>query len=824
MPRKNQYSFRRLQQKRSRTEARQELRSSVRTATADAPATRSGVHQSRRMAMQRVSITPRSIDLESRSVVAVISTPTPVRIYDRYSDKIVDEVLLSRGFRSQKPTLRMLNNHDDYSLTSVLGTVSEITPTDTEVTAKLTFSAAEDVNPIFTRVAEGHVNEVSVRAVYLEKDFVEIEPGKTRSINGVTYTAADVTKRIVKRWTGKEVSVVIEGADANASIRSKEKTQNETPKKGDEDSQLNRSRRTIPNTGAETQMLNRRALKYLSQRGLNPSANTATVETFVNRLSPLEQRRLVQRDSSASTLLVQSTTHTTARQASASTAGAGVGAAPIDASTASNGTATEPRSTVRSEAEIASQERNRIRSIRQLATGDVPEKVVEAAIENGLSAEQAGASFYEALRVKSQSSIPGGNVGRTGIQVKRGATIEALQGAMLLKHGHKLDDKIFQGESGQSMLETDARWLTRAARHLDNDQAIKDEDSAVMDDSHKYARRSTVDVMRFALKAAGRRVPSDNREVIRNAMSSSILPRVFGPLINAQVLRGFEETPDSTIGWVPRKDVVDLRATEMIMIEFANSLDEITPGVEVNDLELVESGDSVRVRPFGKRFILDEDMALMDQVGIELIAPLKMGQMARSMAPDLVYATLLANPNMADAAALFNTAGTRNNALTGTAFGQAQLAVMEALMANQTLTNSDGSVRALNLTAQYVIVGRNNRYLAKQITGSATVTSATGDMNPYAGEYIVRSDARINTGVRNPVTRAVVAGSSTTTFLAAAGGEHGLCIGQLAGTGGAPQVRSMPLSIPGRWGYGWDIKHYIGIGLAGFRGLVRNVT
>jgi hypothetical protein len=329
--------------------------------------------------------------------------------------------------------------------------------------------------------------------------------------------------------------------------------------------------------------------------------------------------------------------------------------------------------------------------------------------------------------------------------------------------------------------------------------------------------------MRFALKAAGRAVPSDNREVVRSAMSSSVLPRVFGPLIAAQVLRGFEMAPDTTMGWVPRIDVPDLRPTAMIQVDAANGLDEITPGVEAQDLELQEFGENVRVRPFGKRFIIDEDIALQDQIGALDQIPILFGKLCGSMAPDLVYATLLANPNMADSSALFNTGAPRFNALSGTVFSADQLQAMENLMASQTIPESGGGTKALNLTAQYVICGRNKRYLAKQITGSATVTSAVGNMNPVAGEYMVVSDARINAGVRNPITKAFVPGSPKSTFLAAQGGEYGLVIGHLQGTGRAPEMRSMPLSIPGRWGYGWDVKYYIGLGYANFRGLVRNV-
>jgi hypothetical protein len=75
------------------------------------------------------------------------------------------------------------------------------------------------VEPIYMRVAEGHLRNVSVGAQYTRNDYIEILPGKSRAMGGVSYTATDVPMRLVKRWILREVSLVVFGADPQARVR-----------------------------------------------------------------------------------------------------------------------------------------------------------------------------------------------------------------------------------------------------------------------------------------------------------------------------------------------------------------------------------------------------------------------------------------------------------------------------------------------------------------------------------------------------------------------------------------------------------------------------
>jgi hypothetical protein len=169
---------------------------------------------------------PRTLATEARTVRAVIATDTPVEIYDELGNGqwgAVDEVLLPAGM-VDVPKLRLRVDHETYGSRGVIGRVSELETTDTEVVGTLHFSKAADVEEIYQRVAEGNLDSVSVGATYRMKDTVTLQPGESQNIGGKKYTAGKNPMRIVSKWTPTETSVVDEGADPRAVIRSKIRT------------------------------------------------------------------------------------------------------------------------------------------------------------------------------------------------------------------------------------------------------------------------------------------------------------------------------------------------------------------------------------------------------------------------------------------------------------------------------------------------------------------------------------------------------------------------------------------------------------------------
>jgi hypothetical protein len=207
-----------------------------------------------------------------------------------------------------------------------------------------------------------------------------------------------------------------------------------------------------------------------------------------------------------------------------------------------------------------------------------------------------------------------------------------------------------------------------------------------------------------------------------------------------------------------------------------------------------------------------------------------MGEAARRLRPDLVYAKLLENPTMGDTGALFNsnalsTAGGHANLGTA-ALASAALQAGIVAMANQ-YTGTDRNKVALNIRPRYLIVPQDLVFTARNLVESATIVVAgttdvdKGSANVLAGMLAVRGDARIGAaGVTDPATGTARTGSATNWFLSAAPGRTLRCA-YLRGSGRAPVVRSFTLD-KGQWGIAWDVKMDIGVKEMAFAGLYKS--
>lgn len=179
-----------------------------------------------------------TLNEQERTIEATISTDQPVAVYDWRSRQIIDEILIARGgkFPSQVPLF------DDHfaSSASQLGSAREISKVENGWRAKIHFAkdAGSHRNEAWEMVRQGHVTDVSIGYRYGAKDFVDIEPGGKANVDGVEYRAsANRVTRVVRKWSGVEVSTTPIGADDQAKMRAV-KVNTEPPQNLDDNSQL----------------------------------------------------------------------------------------------------------------------------------------------------------------------------------------------------------------------------------------------------------------------------------------------------------------------------------------------------------------------------------------------------------------------------------------------------------------------------------------------------------------------------------------------------------------------------------------------------------
>lgn len=394
----------------------------------------------------------------------------------------------------------------------------------------------------------------------------------------------------------------------------------------------------------------------------------------------------------------------------------------------------------------------------------------------------------------------------------RDCTLEALQGAMILRANGRLDHPAYMRQ--EALFMNIPAWL-RAGLNTDQRQRA-------MEASHKFADTSLIDLCREAVRLDGRDVPSSRADLVKAAFSGGTLTSIFTTNVNTIVLATYLEAGDTTQGWTRSTDVADFKTNERPRMTKGPNLAPVPSGAEADHTSRSDAGESYKIGRYGRVFIVDEITIYNDSFNALADMPVEMGQAAARLRPDLVYALLLANPTLATTARqLFNA--TDGNLDTTSALAASTL---KAAIAAMMLFQENGI--NLNLRPTHLLVPPTLKWTAKELLNSSQILiqgggddevfKDRGNMNTLAEENMnFVTDARLENGVTDPATGTVYSGSASTWFLACAL-AHTIEVAYLRGTGRAPQIRNFTLS-EGKWGLGWDCQFAIGCGAMDWKGL-----
>jgi len=440
----------------------------------------------------------------------------------------------------------------------------------------------------------------------------------------------------------------------------------------------------------------------------------------------------------------------------------------------------------------------------QIAVGTRRVNLQAHAIEQGWTVERTELEVLRASRVTGPA-----------VHVRshdRDCTVQALEGAMILRAGGRLDAPAYQ--SPRAIQAGIPAWL----RSPINDATR----NRIMEAAHRYADMSAVDLCREALRIEGRDAPHGRSEMIQAAFSSSALTNVFTTNVNAVLLTTYLEAPDTTVGWVREAEVGDFKTQERIRLAKSSGLEKLPRGGEADHLSRADVGESYRIARYAKQFQVDEQDVIDDSLGALADTPQEMGLAAGRLRPDLVYGVLLANPTLtATARALFNS--TDGNLKTTSALAADKLRAAVSAM----YLFAENGVN-LNLKPTHLIVPPSLRHLSYElanssqilIAGTAGSVTERGSNNALLADGLIPvADARLENGVRDPSSGTTYAGLATTWYLACAYAQT-IEVGYLRGTGRSPRVRSFKLE-QGKYGIGWDVSMDIGAKALDWRGLVK---
>ena len=276
-----------------------------------------------------------TLDRENRTVEAVLATNNPVKGLDVMRWAPIDEMLIMTGATLPRQ-VPLLDSHDRGSILKIAGSTNNFRIENGNLIGTRTFARNDLGDRAMSLVADGHLTDGSIG--YSVDEQTTIPAGQTAKVGRSEYTAhQDRNLRIVTKWTLREDSLTVIGADAAAKSR---------------------IYKEIP-----PMKLNAKQRDFIEARGFDPvEMNEEQIRSLLD-LMP---------------------------QPAADPPAA---APPAKPSATDLALEDGYRMEVARKAELARQE-----AVRSLAGDDVPKEVLEIAIRTGATVEEAQGTFLRAIR------------------------------------------------------------------------------------------------------------------------------------------------------------------------------------------------------------------------------------------------------------------------------------------------------------------------------------------------------------------------------------------------------------------------------------------
>jgi hypothetical protein len=429
------------------------------------------------------------------------------------------------------------------------------------------------------------------------------------------------------------------------------------------------------------------------------------------------------------------------------------------------------------------------------------------AVAQGWDAERTKAIFAAEQRVEEIRAGRGAPAVIMGGQSEN-RTLEALQGALLLRSGVQLDDPVFQTNAAIAL---GVPAFLRAGLNTDARQKA-------MEHAWKYRNISMIDIAKESIRLAGKQVPHSDDDVLQAAFSGGTLANIFTTNINTMILMGYSEAGDTSGAWTQTVDVADFKTNERPRIKTGAGLTAHPRGGEADHTAFSDTMESYKISRFSRQHVIDEQDIIDDAFNSMSDIPRRMGRAALRLRPDLVYSILLANPTMADGTAVFGSGATRGNLGSSSALAAATLkAGISAMRLLQ-----ENSVN-LDINPTHLIVPQTLSWTAAELMNSANIVITGTTDAVRGGDNVLKSllqivpESRLENGLTDPASGTAYGGSASTWFLACAN-EDTIQVAYRRGTGRAPVVRSWTLS-EGKFGVGYDVSLDIGAKTMDWRGM-----
>ena len=567
---------------------------------------------------------------------AVIATETPIDIYDQDRGWI-KQVLLMDGvrFRNAKRQLPIVDSHNDKTVRNVFGSIRNIDIEGEEMLGLPDFASDPDSQIVATRYTEGHLNDFSIDAQILERQFIR---------EGQTYTTRqgkviEGPAEIVTAWEPHNASICATGADPNSTVR--RSYDQERVERMDESLMATLKGLGLPEGMTDPMQI----IVYLAGKAAGQAGSDAAPMRQVESMAGMEKEP----EETMRAEHVEPTEDTEKK---------------VEAEVARQlKAADDRRKTIVAHCTLAKLERSFADALV-----DDPSVTVEIA--------------QERIIRKMASQPLGGAVEGSSFSVT-----ESEHDKFMAQASAGLVQRCFQGQ-----IKTQKAPDVQGAEHFRNLGLYRLAEACVRRMGVNPEHHNKGDIVRIAMGhpgIAGRLNIRRSSDVYHTSGSFSSL---LLDAANKTLTASYVEAPYTWDQWVRQaQSVDDFKNINRISLGESPNLEVVPEGKDYPEGKVVDQRKSYKIEKYGKEFTVTWETVINDDLDALSRIPAMHGSAARRTQEKAIYDVFLSNPLMPDGFNLFSASHTSGTNLSGGAAAPSKTTLDKAfeVMGKQKGLNSD---------------------------------------------------------------------------------------------------------------------------------------
>ena len=558
-------------------------------------------------------------------------------IYDEIRRQWIQQVLLMDGvqFRNERRQLPIVDSHNDKTVRNVFGSIRGIAIEGDQLVGLPEFATDEESQKIATRYNEGHLNDFSIDAQILARQYVPEGQQYTTRQGKVIEGPAE----IVTQWEPHNASICATGADPNSTVRRSYDRE-------------------------EVQRMDESLMKTLAGLGV-PEGMTepgAIIAFLAGKLSGEVSPEMPEVESVMDEMKMPE--------------GEIKKAEDVPADMKVENMEDEVKAEVARQLKAEKTRRDAI--VASVKLGRLERSFADQLIDDGVSVADAN----ERILRKMANQPLGGTGSGSGVRVT-----ESEQDKFMEQATAGLVQRCFQGQ-----IKTQKAPDVQGAEHFRNLGLYRLAEACVRRMAINPERYSKSDVARLAMGHQGTfdrlRIQRSNDVYHTSGSFANLLLDAASKTLTAS----YVEAPYTWDQWVRQaQSVDDFKSINRISLGESPNLEVVPEGKEYPEGKVVDQRKSYKIEKYGKEFTITWETVINDDLDALSRIPAMHGAAARRTQEKAIYDVFLSNPTMPDGVALFSASHASGTNLSGSAAAPSKTTLDKAfeVMGKQKGLNSD---------------------------------------------------------------------------------------------------------------------------------------